>query len=275
MAEGRPHDPALAGGAASLDFTFLGTGCPVATPDRRGPAHLVRSARTAVLIDCGSGVAQQLAAAGQSAATLDALVVTHYHSDHLVDFYTLVQSAWHQGRGAPFRLVAPAPVLHHARAQLAAWADERRLRIAYERRPNGSSVFDVMMTELVPWQALTIGALMITPVPVDHRPVEPAFGLHVTDGAHSLVFSGDTAPCDTLAEAAEGVDLLVHEVFLHREMPPVPGLRSQATVDAVRRYHTRPGDVADLATRTRVGCLALTHFVPPAFDRQALLADIR
>ncbi|MEM8878662.1 MAG: MBL fold metallo-hydrolase [Pseudomonadota bacterium] len=257
-----------------LDFTFLGTGCPVAIPGRRGPAHLLRSAETAVLIDCGSGVAQQLVAAGQSIAGIAALIVTHYHSDHLVDFYSLVQSAWYQGRRTPWRVIAPQPVLDHIAAQMAAWQDERALRIAYEKRPAGAAAFDLDLQELRAGEGLSIGGLSITPVLVDHAPVEPAFGLHVSDGKQTLVFSGDTAPCEALADAADGVDLLVHEVFLHHEMQPIEGVRSQTTIDAVTRYHTRPEDVAAIAAKAQVGCLALTHFVPPLFDKQALLSAI-
>ena len=76
-----------------FSFTFLGTGCPVASPVRAGPAHLVSTGEAKILIDCGSGVSQRLVAAGQRAADIDALVITHYHSDHIVDFYQLLVSS--------------------------------------------------------------------------------------------------------------------------------------------------------------------------------------
>jgi ribonuclease Z len=276
---GFPTDPTKYEKANSstmaLEFVFLGTGCPVAIPERRGPAHLVRAGDTAVLIDCGSGVAQQLVAAGQSIADIDALIVTHYHSDHLVDFYSLVQSAWYQGRRTPWRVIAPQPVLDHIARQMAAWQDERDLRIAYEQRPAGAAVFDLDLIEMQADAPLEIGALRVRPFLVNHAPVELAFGLHVSDGPSSLVFSGDTAPCGTLAEAARKVDLLIHEVFLHGEMKPIPGVRSEDTIAAVTRYHTVPEDVASLAAHADVKCLALTHFVPPVFDRQVLLDTIR
>ena len=78
--------------------TLLGTGCPQVHAHRFGPASLVQSGGSSFLIDCGSGVTQRMAAAGVSGARLDALLLTHLHSDHLVDLYQLVISAWHQGR---------------------------------------------------------------------------------------------------------------------------------------------------------------------------------
>ena len=115
-------------------FTFLGTGCPVASPLRAGPGHLVSTLEASLLIDCGSGVAQRLVAAGRRGADLDALIVTHYHSDHVVDFYQLLISSWHQGRARPLIVHAPSSAIAHMRRVLDAYRDERELRIAYEKR---------------------------------------------------------------------------------------------------------------------------------------------
>src|SRR4029077_5744980 len=50
--------------ANAMKFPFLGTGCPVASPMRAGPAHLVTGARARLLIDCGAGVSQRIHPAG-------------------------------------------------------------------------------------------------------------------------------------------------------------------------------------------------------------------
>src|SRR6476620_6023348 len=116
-----------------LQFLFLGTGCPVPSPMRAGPAHLVATQAGSVLIDCGSGVTQRLVAAGRRGADVDGLVITHYHPDHVADFWTLVVSSWHQGRSRPWRIWATAPAIRHLRAVAAAYADEIALRISHER----------------------------------------------------------------------------------------------------------------------------------------------
>lgn len=259
----------------TLSVTLLGTGCPVACVARRGAAQLVEADGARVLVDCGSGVAQQLVAAGAPGAAIDALLITHYHSDHMVDFYQLVVSAWHQGRDRPWIVHAPETAARHIRAQLAAWADERALRIAHERRSNGVAGLEVDLRPLASGADLRFGDLRVTPIEVDHRPITPAFGFSFAAGGARIVFSGDTAPCAALADAAQGADLLIHEVFIHAEMRPIPGRRSAETVAAVAAYHTAPEALADLAASAGVGALALTHFVPPAFDRAALLGAIR
>ena len=81
-----------------MQVTLLGTGCPVVSLERFGPATLIEHEEQAILVDCGSGVTQRLLAAGCPGAYLDAILLTHLHSDHLVDLYQLVISSWHQGR---------------------------------------------------------------------------------------------------------------------------------------------------------------------------------
>ena len=256
-----------------MKITLLGTGCPVAHPRRGGAATLVETAGARVLVDCGSMVTQRLIEAGCRGAELDALLVSHLHSDHLVDFYQLVVSSWHQGRASPWVVHCPETVAPVIEATMAAWHDERALRIAFEQRPSASGL-EVTCETLAPGRRITIGDLEIEPVLVDHGPVAPAYGFVFRSGGKTAVLSGDTGVCEALIAAGRGAGLLVHEVYLHHEMAPVPGRRSAATIAATASYHTLSGEVGEVARRMGAGALALTHFVPPEFDRAALLAEV-
>jgi ribonuclease Z len=254
--------------------TLLGTGCPVAHPERFGPAQLLRHERTNLLIDCGSGVTQRLVAAGCPGKAIDALLLTHLHSDHLVDLYQLIVSSWHQGRDRPQRVFGPPGTRRHVDGLMALWKPELDLRIAHERRPS-TAALEIEVTEIAPGQTLAFGPLSVTVVEVDHKPVKHAYGFVCAGGGRRVAFSGDTRSCPALIEAARGADILVHEVFIHREMPVVPGVRSAETVRNVMSYHTVSDEVGKVAREAGVGCLVLTHFVPPSFDRAALLAEVR
>jgi len=256
-----------------MKITLLGTGCPVAHPHRGGAATLVETAEARVLIDCGSMVAQRLVEAGCPGASLDALLVTHLHSDHLVDFYQLVASSWHQGRAAPWVVHCPETVVPLVEATMAAWRDERELRIAFEQRPTVTGL-EVSCKVLSPGRPITICDLEIEPVLVDHAPVVPAYGFVCRAGGKTAVISGDTGVCDALVAAGEGAGLLMHEVFIHHEMGLVPGRRSAETVSAVASYHTLSAEVGEVARQMQARALALTHFVPPEFDRAALLDQV-
>ncbi len=257
-----------------LAFTFLGSGAPPVSLRRAGPAHLVEAGGAKVLVDCGSGVSQRLVAAGHAGAQIDALIVTHEHSDHLVDFYQLIVSSWHQGRNRPWRVLAPEPALANMRGQYEAFARERALRIAFEKRPDATGL-EVVFEELQQVPVAGLGDLAVEAFLVDHKPVEPAFGLSLSANGSRIVFSGDTRLTPSLERVAEGCDLLVCEVFIDSQMPVTAGVRSAQTVASVQSYHMTPAVVAGLAARAGVKTVALTHLVPPGADTAALFAEIR
>jgi ribonuclease Z len=256
-----------------MEIVFLGTGCPVVSTERYGPAQLILSEAAKILVDCGSGVTQRLVAAGTPGCALDALLLTHLHSDHLVDLYQLVVSSWHQGRDRPLPVYGPPGTRRYVDGLMALWEPELSQRIAHEKRPS-TAALQVEVTEISGGEVLAFDGLEVRVVEVDHKPVRHAFGFVFEATGQKLALSGDTRRCAALIEAARDADLLVHEVFVHREMPVVPGVRSAETVANVAAYHTLSGEVGKIASEAGVKALALTHFVPPAADREALLAEV-
>ncbi|MDH3669068.1 MAG: MBL fold metallo-hydrolase [Paracoccaceae bacterium] len=256
-----------------MRITLLGTGCPVAHPSRAGAATLVEAGGAKVLFDCGSMVTQRLIEAGCPGMGLDALIVSHLHSDHLVDFYQLVVSSWHQGRAAPWTVHCPETVVPVIEATMDAWRQERDLRIAFEQRPSATG-FEVSCEVLAPGAVLSVGDLSIEPVLVEHAPVVPAYGFVLRAGGKTAVISGDTSVSEALIEAGQGANLLIHEVYMHHNMAAKPGARSDATIRNTAAYHTLSTEVGGVADRMGAKALALTHFVPPDFDRAALIAEV-
>ncbi|MCK6452032.1 MAG: MBL fold metallo-hydrolase [Alphaproteobacteria bacterium] len=257
-----------------MRLTLLGTGCPVAHVDRYGPAQVIRHADTAILVDCGSGVTQRLVAAGCPGRQIDALLLTHLHSDHLVDLFQLVISSWHQGRDRPQRVFGPPGTRRHVDGLLSLWQPELEQRIAHERRPS-TVALEVEVSEIAPGNRLSLGAIDVVVVEVEHQPVKHAFGFVCEAGGRRIAISGDTRRCPALIEAARGADILVHEVFIHREMKVTPGVRSAETVQNVMSYHTVSDEVGKVASEAGVGCLVLSHFVPSGFDKPALLEEVK
>jgi len=258
-----------------MKVTLLGTGCPSVSTERYGPATLVEAGDGArLLFDCGSGVTQRLAAAQCPGRDLDAVVLTHLHSDHLVDFYQIVVSSWHQGRDRPQRIFGPPGTRTFVEGTMALWEKELVQRINHERRPS-TTALQVEVHEIAAGDVLKFGAARVSVIEVDHQPVRHAFGFIIETDAAKVAISGDTRYCPALIEAAQGADLLVHEVFIHRDMPIVDGLRTAETRDNVASYHTVSDVVGKVAGEAGVGILALTHLVPPSADRDALLAEVR
>ncbi|MBI1245320.1 MAG: MBL fold metallo-hydrolase [Alphaproteobacteria bacterium] len=256
-----------------MELVLLGTGCPQCDPDRRGPSNLLVARGRHYLVDCGSGVTQRLVEAGTKGAAIDALFLTHLHTDHLVDFYQLVISSWHQGRARPQRVFGPPGTRAFVEGTMALWAAERAQRIAHEKRAS-TAAFEIEVHEIGPGEVLAEDGVRVSAVAVAHQPVKHAFGYVFEADGHKAVFSGDTAYCPALIEAARGADALVHECFVHGEMPPVPGVRSAETVAAVAAYHTPSDRLGRIAREAQTKLLILNHFVPTRFDRRRLLDEV-
>ena len=261
-----------------FDVVLLGTGCPQCDPDRRGPSNLVRANGRNFLVDCGSGVTQRLVEAGTPGKSIDVLFLTHLHSDHLVDFYQLVISSWHQGRDRPQRVVGPVGTRAFVTGTMDLWAAERSLRISHERRPSSEALqvevieIDRNLTDGIVYQQ---DGVTVRAVAVAHQPVQHAYGFIFEADGYKLALSGDTAYCPALISAARGADALIHECFIHREMTVTAGVRTAEGVAAVASYHTLPAEAGRVATEAGVGVLILNHFVPTRFDRTALLKEVR
>lgn len=257
-----------------MDLTLLGTGCPSVDINRYGPAALVDGGVGArLLVDCGSGVTQRLVGAGCKGSEIDAVLLTHLHSDHIIDLFQLVISSWHQGRERPQRVFGPPGTKRYVSGLQDLWAAELKQRIAHERRPSTVGL-EIEAHEITGGDRLEFGNLTVSAVDVDHQPVRHAFGFIFEDSDERLAISGDTTYCPALIKAAAGVDMLLHEVFIHREMPVIEGVRTAETVANVGAYHTLSDVVGRVAHETGAGSLVLTHFVPPRFDEAALLAEV-
>lgn len=257
--------------------TLLGTGCPIVSPRRYGAGTLVGCGGQHYLIDIGSGVTQRLVQAGSTGAAIDALLLTHLHSDHLVDLYQFIISSWHQNRNKQQLIYGPPGTRQFVDAQMDAWKSERNLRIEFEKR-SSTAAFEIEVIEVEDsCELISADDTRISAVRVEHPPVEPAFGYIFQSAGKKLVLSGDTRPCDAIVSAARNADILVHEVFAHSHNKPslVEGTRTAETMAAVAGYHTTADEVGRIARDANVKCLVLNHIVPPDADEVELIAAVR
>src|SRR5687768_6660283 len=77
-----------------MQVITLGTGSPLPDPNRAGPATLVRAAGKELLFDCGRGVLMRAAGAGSGPLSLSAVLLTHFHSDHVTDLNDVITMRW-------------------------------------------------------------------------------------------------------------------------------------------------------------------------------------
>ena len=250
-------------------LTLLGTGCPSVDPKRYGPSNLISTKNSNILIDCGSGVTQRLASAKVPSSEIDALVLTHLHSDHVVDFYQLIISSWHSCRIKPWKIYGPKGTKKFLSKIMNAWKEERELRIKYEVR-SSTAAFQLEITEFEEYGKIKINDAILEYFRVDHFPVKHAYGFNIYNNKKKLTISGDTRPCENLMKYAQKADVLLHEVYIDGEIKPKTKMRTKETLHNVRAYHTSSSDVGKVASLTKCKILVLTHFVPAQFNQESL-----
>ena len=257
-----------------MRLTLLGTGCPSVHSKRFGPANLVNTKKAKILIDCGSGVTQRLKETKISSAAVDALFLTHLHSDHVVDLYQLIISSWHSYRTRPWNVYGPKGTRKFVHAIMNAWKEERNLRIRYEER-SSIKAFDINVYEFHECGKIKIKDLTIEYFEVDHKPVKHAYGFNFINNRKKITVSGDTRPCDNLMKYAQRANVLLHEVFVEGELKSLKGMRSKQTLHNVKDYHTSSDDVGKIAKISQAQKLVLTHFVPPFFNEKKLINKVK
>lgn len=118
--------------------------------------------------------------------------------------------------------------------------------------------------EPVEIQPLDDNGVRVTAILVQHAPVFPAFAFRFDTPSGSVVFSGDTGPCDNVVRLARGADYLVHEVidlgFIADRVANLPNRDN--IVNHLTESHTSPEDAGRIAARAGVKNLVLSHLVP-------------
>src|ERR1041384_930055 len=97
--------------------TLLGTSDGLPSPDRFHASLLLRLAGQTILVDCGEPCSHSLKRMGVDFNSIDAIVISHTHSDHVGGLAMLLQSMWLEDRTSPLPLWLPA----HAIRPLQDW----------------------------------------------------------------------------------------------------------------------------------------------------------
>jgi ribonuclease BN (tRNA processing enzyme) len=259
---------------------LLGTGGgPTPKPNRSAPANVIIVGGAAYVIDCGNGVARQLARAGVFLKFLRSVFITHHHSDHNADYGNLLLLSWAADLATPVDTYGPPPLARMTQLFLEMNAYDIATRIQDEGRPPLDGLIRVHeITEAGP--VTRDGKVTVTSALVDHPPVSPAFAYRFDCPDRSIVFSGDTRPSQSLIALARGADILVHEVMYAPAMARIAAAEPNAKtlLAHLRAAHTTAEAVGAVATAAGVRTLVLTHFVPggePVIPDQIWLNAVR
>jgi ribonuclease Z len=271
----RPLAPP-AGAVPGTRVVMLGSGTPVPDPDRSGPAVAVVSNGNAYLVDLGAGLVRRAAAAARNGiveiepSRLTRVFVTHLHSDHTAGYPDLILTPAVVGRRLPLSVYGPPGIAAMTRSLLQAYGEDLAAR-SRRHPPGAMSGYGVEPREIEPGPVYRDRKMTVTAFAVSHGEVANAMGYRFEAPDRAVVISGDTAPADSVVQACDGCDVLVHEVYCRAgfERGP-PGFRRYHST-----HHTSTVELASLASRARPKLLVLYHLLFFDCSEEQLLGEIR
>lgn len=194
-----------------INVTLLGTGSPSPSLERFGPSTLVQAGGQTLIFDAGRGALQRLSQVGIRFGEVQAVFLTHLHSDHIVGLPDLWLTGWLLSRREkPLSIFGPAGTAEMMKDLKEAFQFDIRIRVKDNKlSPAGAEVQTTDIKQGVIYEAQGV---RVTAFEVDHGLVSPAFGYRVDYAGRSVVLSGDTRFSTNLIKFAEHADLVVHEV---------------------------------------------------------------
>lgn len=253
----------------SLQFSMLLGGTPTPTPDRFGTSLLVEGSATTILVDVGPGATRRLVQAGSSPTEIDAVVFTHHHFDHNAGFPGLFLSRWDQSAGRFPELSIYGPdytsqfVDRLFSPEIGAYWPDLHARMGF---PGSQQVYmnrggelprlppDPAVFEVAPPDTFEIGELSVSTALARHvQPFLESNAYRIESGGISIVYTGDTEPCEEVSALADGCDVLISMCWDFQERMEDQG-----------EHHGQTGTLgaAEMARDSGAKALVLTHAGP-------------
>jgi len=214
-----------------MQVTFCGTGSALPSSTRLQTGIHIQHNGHHLLVDCGSGVTHRLAQAGIDHRSVDTVLLTHTHLDHVADLSTLAKARYLDGY-PEFTVIGPPGT--RSSCETLFTIDNLHDRV------------ELTVTEIdLDQNTIDIGPHAIEYVQTAHTKQSLAYRF-----GDALTISGDTAPRPAVADMADGTEVFVHECSF--------------TDDRTTETHTTPSALGELLEKTgiTVNRIVLTHLFP-------------
>ena len=264
-------------------ITLTGTGIPNIAPGRAGAGVFVKYNDVVVQFDAGRATCNRLIEAGLRLGDLNAVFITHIHSDHVFGLAELVLSRWIETQfdevATPLSIFAPSGgAARFVKRMLDPYDEDTHIR----REHTGSREvvldareFPASFTPAEVW-ASADRAVVVESVAVHHEPVPDAVAYKVTTPDGSVVISGDTRVCQEVEDFSRHAHVLVHEAF--RRAPLAFIIEHIPRIKSILDYHADSIPLGAMAQRAQVNTLMLTHLGPPPqneVEEQGFADDVK
>jgi len=265
-------------------ITVLGAGTPTPTKDRFGSSIVVKVNDELIMFDCGPATTHKLIKAGISITKVDYLFFSHHHFDHDVDYPCFLLTRWDQGAGKEktLRVLGPNPTEEFTEnliGEEGVFSHDWKARVGH---PVSQQIY-VNRGGTLPRKPPVVNAENIKP---DSTYKFNGWDIHTAEAKHvqpyldslayrmetddfSLVYTGDTEPCESVEKLSQGADMMICMCW-----------DEQSVMDKEKENTGQCGTLgaASMAATAEVKHLVLTHMGPnisKAENMQKSLREIR
>jgi len=257
----------------ALSAAVCGSRSPLPSPGRAETCILVAAGEDLFVVDIGDGSNQNLRNWNIDFRNIEAVLITHLHSDHIADLPGLHQNAWVVGeRTSKLKVFGPEGVDQLTQGIEMAYARDYVFRNEHHGNaiaPLEYAGFDTSVIDLNNPVLFDNGELKITAFKVVHEPIDPALGFKFEYKGRSLVITGDTSYTQSVIDNSMNVDVLFHEAQANHMLAVIENLQRSlgmdllATVlDDITTYHTTLIEAAEVANKANVKKLVFYHLTP-------------
>ena len=257
----------------ALSAAVCGSRSPLPSPGRAETCILVAAGDDLFVLDIGDGSNQNLRSWNIDFSDIQAVLITHLHSDHIADLPGLHQNAWVVGeRTSKLKVFGPEGVDQLTQGIEMAYAHDYVFRNEHHGdaiAPLEYAGFDTSVIDLNDPVIFDNGELKITAFKVVHEPIDPALGFKFEYKGRSLVITGDTSYTQSVIDNSMNVDVLFHEAQANHMLAVIENLQRSlgmdllATVlDDITTYHTTLIEAAEVANKANVKKLVFYHLTP-------------
>ncbi len=284
----------------TLQVYFLGTAGALPTPVKNPPCIMIRRGTDTLVFDCGEGAQQQMMRA-RCGFTVNAIFVSHWHADHFLGIFGLVQTMSFNGRTDPLTIYGPVWVreftdalyqiskgnlkfeIHPVELSHGSWARFDGYTVTAFAVSHGMPALGYVLFEdprpgrFDREHAIALG---IPPGPLfgklqrgetivlqnngTPREVRPEDVMGASRNGRKIVYTGDTRPViAALVEYGHDADLLIHDATYDKT----------ELKRASEFYHATAAQAGEAATAMNARMLALVHLSSRYTDTENHVKD--
>lgn len=261
----------------STQVILLGTGTPIADPDKSGPSLAIIVNNTSYIVDCGPGVVRRAAVAAEKygigslqPAQLKHLFITHLHSDHTIGYPDIILTPAVLHRNAALEVYGPKGLQSMTDYLLKAYQEDINIRLNGLEKGDPAG-YKVNVHEIKEGLIYKDPNVTVKAFRVHHGSWPQAFGYRFETKDKVIVVSGDCTYDENLVKSAMGCDILIHEVYSAEGFAKLT--KDQQAYHRV--FHTSTLQLAAIANKVKPKLLVLTHQLLFGATKESLLNEVK